>query len=59
MAIGNSMKRMFLLSHALSSLALIGLEALAITSWPLQKRRSPSLVPLSCRSMRACCPEAR
>jgi hypothetical protein len=40
-------------------LLLIGLEALAISSWPVQKRRNPSLVPVSLRSIFVVLPAAR
>jgi hypothetical protein len=53
------MKLIRLLEQALSSLLLIGREALAISSWPLQNRLNPSLVPVSLRSIFVLYPAAR
>ena len=53
------MKLIRLLEQALSSFLLIGREALAISSWPAQKRRNPSLVPVWLRSILELLPAAR
>ena len=53
------MKLIRLLEQALSSLLLIGREALTISSWPLQNRLNPSLVPVSLRSILVLFPASR
>ena len=53
------MKSIRLLEQALSSLLLIGREALAISNWPEQNRLNPSLVPVSLRSMGVLFPASR